>query len=513
MDSESAASACLTDLTTITLGDHNCNVNRRLEDVKLLRNFEDVLPKFSEEHGLHFELKDRKTGNAIIVPLSSNVIKWTVIKGKERMSETEYMQALLKKKYSHVAYLLGQTYAKGFEKPSAVQALTIMELIQGYDATIQFKSGTGKTFSCTFSCAFNVDSEDIHLQVIIITSSHEVAMQFYSEIRHLLPQEISVALCIGCKKNNTVRGGFKTTSSLMTKTKSLREQIEEAKTAQVIVGTMGKIYDFICNKKCINTNYCKTICVDEFDNIFLPRSRGRSSMDMNTDEQIMEILSILPKDTQKIFFSATVSEEALSKSMKFYRDPEDDNCGSNDPFVILLPRDDFTLEGIKQYYVICDSLSYKYKILQIIIQSCRIIKCIIFCNTISTAQGVQGVLRKMDVAAPVFHGSLSSEEREKIHKDMIDGRFRILISTDLSARGLDIQGINLVFNFDMPNDLETYVHRVGRSGRYGKKGTAISLIMCNDHINEESDIDYINECSKNNPMIELKSSMDLEELL
>ena len=273
---------------------------------------------------------------------------------------------------------------------------------------------------------------------------------------------------------------------------------------------MGKFYDYLCNKKWIETKYLKSICVDEFDNIVASRSRARSSTVMNTEEQMAAIMKRIPSRTQRAFFSATVFSQALEIAHSYFR-PYDLMIG--DPFLVLLDIEDYTLEGIRQYYVECQSFNDKKEVLLDLLKQLRISQAIIFANRIETANEIKLFLDDQDVkiTSAVFHGNLPAVERKNIHQSFSQCNIRVLISTDLTARGLDVQGINLVINFDMPDVLETYIHRVGRSGRYGKKGVAISLILVNRDKDERKKILNINECSKQSQMGELCG--DLANLL
>lgn len=496
----------------ISIGEHTCNVNRILgENLNLLLDFTDAIPHFDLENGPHLKIKNKKTNETIIVPLNWKVASGMIIPNSKNMNDEEYFRSFVDIKKQVVSDLISKTFAKGYESPSAIQALAIPELIQGKDVMAQFKSGTGKTHAFLFGCFWSFDPMDNQTQHIFITSSHEVAVQIHEQAKFLLPANTKIALCIGEKKDggSNMSGGFKTpigTSSLNAKPKTLREQKEEVQRAQIIICTMGKFYDFICNKQWIITDYLKSICVDEFDNIVASRSRSRASSVMSTEDQMAAIMKRIPPRTQRIFFSATVSNQALEIAHSYFRkyDPV-----IGEPFYVLLDIEDYTLEGIRQYYVECRSTNEKKEVLLDLLKQCRISQAIIYVNKIETASEIKDFLDDQDVQiiSSIFHGNLGASERKNIHHDFCSGKVRLLISTDVTARGLDVQSINLVINFDMPEMLETYIHRVGRSGRYGKKGVAISLILNNRDKDERKKIEGINECSKQSLMEELPENL------
>lgn len=379
---------------------------------------------------------------------------------------------------------------------------------------IQFKAGTGKTWAFLFGLLWGFDPIDLALQYIFITSSHEVAVQIYDQTISILPENTKIVLCIGQKKDTGATGGFKTpigTSNLNKNIKTLKQEKDEVGTAQIIVCTIGKFYDFLCNRKWVSsTKYLKAICVDEFDNIVASKSRSRSSSIMNTDEQMAAIIREIPITAQRTFFSATVSPQALEIAYSYFR-PYSLLIG--DPFIVLLDYEDYTLDGIRQYYVPCTSHQEKKDTLLDLVKQCRISQGIIFTNRIETANDIKKMMddQSVSISSAVFHGNLSASVRTEIHKNFVENKIRLLISTDLTARGLDVHGINVVVNFDMPDSLETYIHRIGRSGRFGRKGVAISLILVNSTKDEMRKVEGINECSKNNKMEHLVE--DLSNLL
>lgn len=507
----------------IMVGENNYNINRVVdENFCLLSDFSDATPLFDPKYGPYLSIKSKDGKVTKQIQLMAPKM---LIKDADKMSRDEYYKILMDKKKEFVnKYIIKQTFVMGYEYPSPIQSLAVLEMIQGRDVLIQSKSGTGKTHAFLFGCLWHFDPMDTALQHIFVTSSHEVAIQTFQKARILLPETTKIALCIGQKKDtaSTSTGGFKTpigTSSLTVKQKTLKEEREEVSSSQVIVCTMGKFYDFLCNKKYISLKYLKSICIDEFDNIVSSRSKSRSTTIMNTEDQMVAIMNEItnnakrnkyPDAVQRIFCSATVSKESLEIACNYFR-PYNKDVG--EPFIVLLDIEDYTLEGIRQYYVICEKYDQKKEILLDLIKQCRIAQAIIFTNRIETANDIKLYLDEQEIpfSSAVFHGGLPSVVRSNIHKDFIDNKIRLLISTDVTARGLDIHSINLVILFDMPEHLETYIHRIGRSGRFGRKGVAISFILVSSKMDERKKLDSINECSKNSKIEELPK--DLENLL
>lgn len=502
------------------------------KNLVLLNDFSDCIPYYDRDHGLHIKLYDKVTNKVNILHLGMNAVnnmmmgKWDELSKEEfkNLSDDEYdkfMNEFVEEKTIRVKNLIKRIFAKGFTIPSTVQSISIPYLIQGRDAVVQFYSGSGKTYAFLLSLAWHIDYKDPSLQFIIVTSSHEVAKQIYDEAKFLLSSEIKIELCIGRGVQNVVLGGFKgqsmSTSNMYNKPKTIREQMNDIKEAQILICTMGKLYEFLFNPKCkcIKLDYLKAICIDEFD-VLIESNFDRSNKSSNilsTEQQIQLIIKELPKKkTQRLFFSATVSRDSLDIARKYFRqyDPF-----IKEPLLVILDPEKYTLDGIKQYYVIVDSFDTKKEVLKDIISQCRISQCIIFINRIETASKIKELLDSMPVSisSEILHSSLDNETRDNVQRGFKNGKFRYLIATNVISRGFDVQSVNLVINFDMPDDPKTYTHRIGRSGRYGRKGTAISFVFVNkaNRINEMIRVDELNRSSKTNKLVVL--SNDLQNLL
>jgi translation initiation factor 4A len=206
----------------------------------------------------------------------------------------------------------------------------------------------------------------------------------------------------------------------------------------------------------LNLKRCKIIVVDEADEML---SQGFK-------EQIYDIFNHLPKDVQVALFSATLPTEINGLTDKFMRNP----------VKILVKTEQLTLEGIDQYYVALNNDDEKYEALKDIYSAISVSQCIIYCNSIHRVQNLYSAMLSDDFSVCQIHSSIDKSERSKNYNDFVSGNSRVLISTNLTARGIDVQQVSSVINFDVPKSVETYLHRIGRSGRWGRKGMAINFV-------------------------------------
>jgi translation initiation factor 4A len=243
-----------------------------------------------------------------------------------------------------------------------------------------------------------------------------------------------------------------------------RRASEDAKVlndgVHVVVGTPGRIIDLLKRGKLITT-CIKVFVMDEADEM----------LSLGFQEDIKTIFKYLPPSVQVGVFSATLPTEALDITKNFL----------NDPVKILVNQEELTLDGIAQFYVDCQQEQYKYDVLKELYEELNIAKAIIFCNTRKRVDHLQDALMRDHFAVSSIHGAMSAIERRDVMHSFRSGETRILISTTLLSRGIDIQQISVVINYDLPKDKETYIHSCGRSGRYGRKGVAINFITRRDY--------------------------------
>jgi translation initiation factor 4A len=239
---------------------------------------------------------------------------------------------------------------------------------------------------------------------------------------------------------------------------SIRTQLENLRrnVPQVIVGTPGRIFDMIDKRQAINTDHLKIFILDEADELL---SHG-------FNDQIYDIFRTIPESTQVTIFSATMPPEVLDVTKRFMRDPVS----------ILVKTEEVTLEGIRQFYVDVEREEWKLDTLCELYENLTVVSAVIFVNTSHKADWLRDQLTNRDFVVSVIHGKLEQKERNTVMKVFREGSSRVLITTDLVARGIDVQQVSLVINFDIPRERATYIHRIGRSGRFGRKGTAINLV-------------------------------------
>jgi superfamily II DNA/RNA helicase len=465
----------------------------------LLHDFNRAILLHNDEIGFHVNLAGE-----------SEPAKLIKINGYDNVKD---IPKFLEKRKAYHADLIGYTFKNGFEYPTLGQKICIPEVIQGNDSVAQFKSGTGKTFIYSFGMLWRFDPEDPNLQVIVIVNAQVVARQVIDQIKRFVSPNVKVALCIGRDKdaqtgNNAFgfsgkssRGFAGFASARATDNKQAEKQAVE--NAQILVCTMGKLYDFLVDQQIINlTNSFKTLCVDEFDCIVSSKTNKNGHQQKSTSEQIREIIAMLPKHTQRLFYSATVDERDLRTVSSYVRSQ---TFGGHSPFFLKSMENDQTLEGVKQYYVQCENVEVKMEVLRDIFEQIIVDQCMIFANTIDMANRIKKCFGACDppIPADVFHSEISSVERQKVVEDFKNRKTKILIASNVMARGMDFPSVNLVINFDMPDDFPTYVHRCGRSGRYGRKGYVINFVLNGSRNDEMAKVEAIESMSEKSPIVPL----------
>lgn len=227
----------------------------------------------------------------------------------------------------------------------------------------------------------------------------------------------------------------------------------------VVVGTPGRVFDMI-NRRAFRTDHIKIFCLDEADEML---SRGFK-------DQIYEVFQLLPQDTQVVLLSATMPSDVLEVTKKFMRDP----------VRILVKRDELTLEGIKQFYIAVEKEEWKLDTLCDLYETVTITQAVIFCNTRRKVDWLTEKMHSREFTVSAMHGDMEQKQREVLMKEFRSGSSRVLITTDLLARGIDVQQVSLVINYDLPTNRENYIHRIGRGGRFGRKGVAINFVTTED---------------------------------
>jgi translation initiation factor 4A len=346
--------------------------------------------------------------------------------------------------------LLRGIFSYGYEKPSSIQQKSIMPILTGKDIIVQSQSGTGKTACFTISILQTIDETKNYAQALVMAPTRELAIQISTVITVLGNYIDNLKIC-------TCIGGIKT-------------NFHELKNAQIIVGTPGRIFDVISNKN-LNVSNLKMFVLDEADEMLSP----------GFTEQVQDIFKLITdvqNDFQKVILSATLSPEIIEITEHFM----------DNPIQILVKNDALTLEGIKQYYINVDKEDWKIDTLYDLYNNISVAQTIMFVNSKKKIEWVYDMMKKKDYPVSLIHSDLEQSERNEILKNFKNGNIRMLLSTDLFARGIDVQQVSLVINYDLPKNLENYIHRIGRSGRFGKKGVSINFIT-NDDINYQKSIE------------------------
>jgi len=337
--------------------------------------------------------------------------------------------------------LLRGIYSYGFEAPSAIQKRGIKPILLNHDTIAQAQSGTGKTATFAISALQKVQLEKRECQAIILSPTRELAAQTEKVIKALGDHMNCIVYC--CVGGTAVRDDIKI----------LQDGVH------IVVGTPGRIWDMLA-RNVIRTDSVALFVLDEADEML---SRGFR-------EQIYEVFRYLPEKVQVALFSATMPLEVLEVSRRFMRDP----------VRILVKRDELTLEGIRQFYIAVEKEEWKLGTLCDLYETLTITQAIIYCNTRRKVDWLTEKMQAKDFTVSSMHGEMEQKEREMIMREFRSGSSRVLITTDLMARGIDVQQVSLVINYDLPTNRENYIHRIGRGGRFGRKGVAINFLTQQD---------------------------------
>jgi superfamily II DNA/RNA helicase len=335
-------------------------------------------------------------------------------------------------------------YAYGFETPSKIQQVAIVPMTFHTDILAQSQSGTGKTGAFTIGSVSLIDTSIKAPQVIVISPTRELSQQTERVAR-------AIGSYMGLKVLSAT-GGNKLGSDIS----ALKSGVH------FVTGTPGRIYDLI-RRGDLSVEHVKYVILDEADQL----------LEDLFAEQIRAILdNKFPSSTRLALFSATMPDNVLEIAENYL----------SSPVRILLPPDEVNLAGIKQYYVGLDREDWKLPTLLDLYQQITVNQALIYVNKRQKAEWLAKQLASQGFTLEYIHGEMDVAERKKRMDDFRSGQVRVLISTDLLARGIDVQQVSMVINFELPMQRENYVHRIGRCGRYGRKGVAINLV-CGDEIN------------------------------
>ena len=333
--------------------------------------------------------------------------------------------------------LLKGVFVYGFKNPSPIQVKGIKAINTGNDCILQSQSGTGKTGTYLLGIMNNISGTE---KSIIISPTRELAKQIYEVAIEIAKySKLNVGLYIGGS--------------------NISDDFNSIKNCNIVIGTIGRV-NHIFQKKKYLYNHLKIFVCDEADNIF----------NNTVNKDIYKIISNVNENTQKILISATLNNYVFSISEKFL----------NEPIKILLKKSEIAVDLISQFYIDTEVEEFKLDVFLDLYNIISTTQAIIFCNTIRKVEWLSNELTEKNFAITAIHSKMSQDERNIIVNEFREGKTRLLLTTDLLARGIDIPQVNLVINYDLPINKETYIHRIGRCGRFGKKGVSISMVKMND---------------------------------
>lgn len=357
----------------------------------------------------------------------------------------------------------------GFKHPSPIQSRTIHIINSGADLIAQSQSGTGKTGAFAIGSLSKIDPKQCYPQVIIVANTKDLASQIAKVTESLATyMDIKVCLCVGGHMNTP------------------QINAQKARNSHVLIGTPGRLGDLL-QKKAFDGKKIKILILDESDVLLKEDFR----------DQIINIITHIGKNTQICIFSATFTKETLQVTENFLREP----------YRITVEKEKLSLERVRQYKINIRTDINKLSTLLDIYSQLIISQMIIFVNSVKSAEYLRDKLMDSNIEAGLVHGKMSSVDRENVLKEFRLANLKTLITTDVMCRGIDIDSLKMVINYDMAREPETYIHRVGRSGRYGAQGVAINFCTYNDmamikslernyniHITDMPDPEEINEC-------------------
>jgi translation initiation factor 4A len=336
--------------------------------------------------------------------------------------------------------LLRGIYAHGFEQPSPIQKKAIIPMTQGRDVLAQAQSGTGKTGAFTVGILQLIDTTLDEMQALILAPTRELADQI-NEVVSAIGRMLEVRTLLAV-------GGTRVSENVAALTSD--------KPPHIVVGCLGRVLDLISQRRALQVHTLKVLVLDEADEML---SQGFK-------EQTHDLFQYLPQDVQVCLFSATIPAEVESLTSKFLRNP----------VKLLVKQEMLTLEGIQQYYIGVATDEIKFEVLKDLFAAVSMSQCIVYCNTRRRCDMLEEAMRKEEFPVMRINGDMDPHQRKQVCDDLRSGKIRVLITTDLLARGIDVQQVSYVINFDIPRDVCVYLHRIGRSGRWGRKGVAINLM-------------------------------------
>ncbi|RAK70298.1 DEAD/DEAH box helicase [Hymenobacter edaphi] len=329
----------------------------------------------------------------------------------------------------------------GYEEASPIQTAAIPVLLEGHDVIGQAQTGTGKTAAFSIPAIEKVDADSREVQVLVLCPTRELAVQVSGEIQKLGKYKRGLAVV-------PIYGG----SSYDRQFKALERGV------QVVIGTPGRVMDHL-QRGTLKLDQCKMIILDEADEM----------LDMGFRDDIETVLSQMPEERQTVFFSATMSKPILELTKKYQKDPQ----------IVKVNHQEMTVSNIEQaYYEVRGP--QKKDVLSRVIDMYSLKSVIVFANTKRMVDDIVADLQAKGYFADGLHGDMSQQARQNTLDKFRKGTLEVLVATDVAARGIDVDNVEAVINYDLPADEEYYVHRIGRTGRAGKSGKAFTFVSGRD---------------------------------
>jgi len=339
--------------------------------------------------------------------------------------------------------LLRGIYGYGFEKPSEIQRKSIAPILMGRDVIAQAQSGMGKTGAFSIGTLGNIDISKQKVQAVLMAPTHELVKQTYNVLKAL------GSMLPGLRVKTLIGG-----TSIQEDSNEIRESCPH-----IVIGCAGRIYDMF-RRRYLSGRDIKMMVLDEADEML---SQG-------FQQKIHQIFQFMPQDLQVVLFSATLPPEILELTKAFMRNP----------VRITMEAEKLNLECITQYYIALRHDGDKYDTLKDLFSVISVNQTIIYCNSIHRVTDLYKAMTDEGFSVCYIHSSMDKVERDKAFQSFRMGGFRVLISSDITARGIDVQQVSTVINFDITRCPHKYLHRIGRSGRWGRKGMAINFVTRQD---------------------------------
>ncbi|CAG9582389.1 putative ATP-dependent DEAD-box RNA helicase [Leishmania major strain Friedlin] len=334
-------------------------------------------------------------------------------------------------------------FEKGFEKPSPVQEEAIPVALQGKDVLARAKNGTGKTASFVIPVLEKVDTRELYVQALLMVPTRELALQTAQVTKELGKHIPGLEVMV-------TTGGTTLRDDILRLTSKVH----------ILVATPGRVLD-LASKKAVDLSHCHILVLDEADKL----------LSQEFMEIIDDLYTYLPSQLQSMLFSATFPVTVKTFAERHLHNPYEINL-----------MDELTLKGVTQYYAFVEERQ-KIHCLNTLFNKLQINQSIIFCNSVNRVELLAKKITQLGYSCYYIHARMQQQHRNRVFHDFREGHCRNLVCSDLITRGIDIQAVNVVINFDFPKYAETYLHRIGRSGRFGHLGVAINFVTYDDRYN------------------------------